>query len=202
MKRAALVAVVATAVLLAGCATIVRPGGAPDRAAWQAREQRLSGLDDWYLAGRVGVDAPHHSGSASLDWCQRGAYMKLLFSGPFGLGAVKLWGTARTLYVRNAKGQTWVSDAPQQALVSALGWPLPVASLRYWVLGLPAPVSGAALQIGSRGLLRDLQQQGWHVHYQTYLLQAGFLLPQRLLLTRGATRIKLLVSRWAPACTQ
>lgn len=194
--KCARLAVIAAAGLLAGCATIVHPGGAPNRAAWQAREARLARLDRWHLEGRIGVTTPRRGGSASLDWRQQDTHMTLLFSGPFGLGAVKLWGTAREMHVKDSKGHTWVSYSPQQALESTLGWPLPVGSLRYWVLGLPAPRAAHELQIGSRGLLRGLQQQGWRVHYESYLEQAGLLLPQRLLIARGATRIKLLVSQW------
>ncbi|MGH8128024.1 MAG: lipoprotein insertase outer membrane protein LolB [Gammaproteobacteria bacterium] len=187
---------VAAVGLLAGCASIVQPGGAPNQVAWQAREVRLTQLDRWHLEGRIGVTTPQRGGSASLDWQQNGKHMTLLFSGPFGLGAVKLWGTASEMHVKDAKGHTWVSYTPQQALESTLGWPLPVGSLRYWVLGLPAPGADHNLQIGANGLLLGLQQQGWSVHYEAYLHQAGLLLPQRLLIARGATRIKLLVSQW------
>lgn len=188
---------VAAAGLLTGCVSIVHPGGPPDQAAWQARENRLARIDQWQLHGRIGVSTPQKGGSASLDWQQQGAYMTLLFSGPFGLGAVRLSGSADEIHVKDSKGHSWISYDPQQALVSTLGWPLPVGSLRYWVLGLPAPGADNNLDIGSRGLLRGLQQQGWSVHYEAYLHQGGLLLPQRLLLARGATRIKLIVSGWS-----
>lgn len=195
MKRAGWLALAAVG-LLAGCASIVRPGGPPDRAAWQAHRGRLARIDRWHLQGRIGVATPRHGGSASFDWQQQDERMTLLFSGPFGMGAVKLWGTASEMHVKDSKGRTWVSYDPRQALVSTLGWPLPVGSLRFWVLGLPAPGSDNTLDIGSRGLLRGLRQQGWSVSYEDYLKHAGLLLPQRLLIARGRTRIKLIVSSW------
>lgn len=195
MRHAGFV-VLAVAGLLAGCVSIVRPAGTPNRAAWHARQNRLIRLDNWHLRGRIGVITARRGGSAGFDWRQQGVRMTLLFSGPFGLGAVKLWGTASEMHVKDAKGHTWVSDTPQQALASTLGWPLPVGSLRYWVLGLPAPGVDRELEIGSHGLLRGLQQQGWSVYYGAYLRYAGWLLPQRLLLVRGTTRIKLIVSQW------
>lgn len=195
MKRAAWI-LVALGGLLSGCATVVHPGGAADQAAWQTRRQELAQLDRWHLQGRIGVTTPRRGGSASLDWQQRGASMTLLFSGPFGLGAVKLSGTAKEMQVTDSKGRTWVSYDPRQALVSTLGWPLPVASLRYWVLGLPAPGTDHTLDIGARGLLVGLSQQGWSVRYENYLRRAGLLLPQRLSIAHGDTRIKLIVSDW------
>lgn len=184
------------AALLAGCATLVHPGGAADRAAWQARRERLAKVSDWRLSGRLGVTTAQRGGSASLDWREQGELMTLVFSGPFGLGAVKLEGTPREMQVRNSKGRTWITYDPEHALESSLGWPLPVSSLRYWVLGLPAPDVDSTLDIGSRGLLASLVQQGWRVRYTAYGKTGGLFLPQGLVLTRGATRIKLIISDW------
>lgn len=193
MKKLAVAAALA---LLAGCATVVQPGGPPNEGAWQARLARLGAVTDWRLAGRIGVVTPERGGSASLDWAERGASMRLTFSGPFGLGAVRLWGDPAEIHVRDSKGREWVSDAPEDALARSLGWPLPVASLRYWVLGRPAPGSPYRLQLGNRGLLVRLEQQGWTVRYQAYRNARGLLLPERLAASRAGTRIKLIVSRW------
>lgn len=189
--------IVILAALLAGCATIVHPGGAADQAAWQARRQRLAGVDDWHLQGRIGVTTPHRGGSASLDWREKGDYMTLLLSGPFGLGAVRLQGTDKVMQVRDSKGRSWTSYTPENALESSLGWPLPIGSLRYWVLGLPAPGFDYKVDVGSRGLPSRLTQQGWNVRYNAFKRSAGLFLPQNLLVTRGATRIKLIVSGWS-----
>ena len=188
--------VIALAALLAGCATIVHPGGTPDQAAWQAHRQSLAGIDHWHLQGRIGVTASHRGGSASLDWREKGNTMTLLLSGPFGLGAVRLQGTPREMHVRDSKGHSWISYTPEQALESSLGWPLPIASLRYWVLGLPAPGFDYRVKVGARGLPTHLAQQGWSVNYVAFKRSGGLFLPQDLLVTRGATRIKLIVSGW------
>ena len=182
--------------LLAGCAAIVHPAGPGNEAAWHTRLARLKQLDAWHLEGRIGVVTPNRGGSASFNWTEQGERMQLGFSGPFGLGAVRLWGTPREIHVRDSKGRQWTTDAPDLALVRALGWPLPVASLRYWVLGRPAPGSDSHLRLGKRGLVSRLEQQGWTVRYESYQPQSGLLLPQRLTASRAGTRIKLVVSGW------
>lgn len=194
--RSLRVGALALAALLAGCATVVHPGGSANRAAWQAHREQLARIETWHLQGRIGVSTPRHGGSASLDWRERDTEMTLLLSGPFGIGAVRLQGTPQAMQVRDSKGRTWTTYAPEQALESSLGWPLPVASLRYWVLGMPAPDVSARLDIGSRGLIRRLVQQGWQVRYTAYQRSAGYYLPQGLVVTRGTTRIKLIVSAW------
>lgn len=193
MRRVAALAALA---LLAGCATVVRPGGQPNEGAWRARLARLQGLVDWRLEGRIGVVTPARGGSASLDWVEQGAHMRLTFSGPFGLGAVRLWGDPSEIRVRDAKGREWVSAAPEDALARSLGWPLPIASLRYWVLGRPAPGAPYRLHLGDRGLVTRLDQQGWTVRYEAYGKARGLLLPERLAASRAGTRIKLIVSQW------
>lgn len=197
MSPALRLPVIVLAALLAGCATIVHPGGAADQAAWQARRQRLAGVDNWHIQGRIGVTTPHRGGSASLDWREKGDTMTLLLSGPFGLGAVRLKGTPQVMQVRDSKGHSWTSYSPEHALESTLGWPLPIASLRYWVLGLPAPGVDFQVDVGARGLPSRLAQQGWNVRYKAFKRSAGLFLPQNLTVTRGATRIKLIVSDWS-----
>lgn len=194
MKKWAALAVLLA--LAAGCTTMVRPSGPANEAAWQERLANLRRLDNWRLEGRIGVVTPHRGGSASLNWREQGGSMALTFSGPFGIGTVKLTGTPEQMLIRNSKGQEWTTDEPDTALERALGWPVPLASLRYWVVGRPAPGVPYRLQLGSRGLVMSLQQQGWTVRYETYSPVHGLLLPTRLAANRSGGRVKLIVSTW------
>ncbi len=194
MKKWLLLAALLT--LAAGCATIVRPTGPANEAAWRQRLASLDQLDNWRLEGRIGVVTPHRGGSASLDWREQGATMTLSFSGPFGIGAVKLTGTPEQMLIRDSKGREWTTDTPDVALERTLGWPVPVASLRYWIVGRPAPGTPYRLQLGARGLVMSLEQQGWTVRYQAYSPVHGLLLPIRLAASRAGGHIKLIVSAW------
>ncbi|MDN5863823.1 MAG: lipoprotein insertase outer membrane protein LolB [Gammaproteobacteria bacterium] len=184
------------ALLLGGCTTLVMPQGAANRAAWQDRQARLELLRCWHLEGRIGVVTPDKGGSASFDWREQGGRMTLQFSGPFGIGAVKLTGNAERFVIRNSKGEEWVTYTPSQALARTLGWPVPVASLRYWVTGRPAPGEPYELHLDARGLVTSLEQQGWTVRYSAYMPVAGLLLPARLVASRPNGHIKLIVSEW------
>lgn len=182
--------------LAAGCATVVRPTGPANEAAWRERLANLERLDDWRLAGRIGVITLRRGGSASLNWSEQGTAMTLSFSGPFGLGAVELSGTPEQMRIRDSKGHEWTTDTPETALERALGWPVPVASLRYWVVGRPAPDVPYRLQLGARGLVMSLEQQGWTVRYEAYSPVRGLLMPIRLAASRVGGHIKLIVSQW------
>ncbi|HEX5313748.1 MAG TPA: lipoprotein insertase outer membrane protein LolB [Gammaproteobacteria bacterium] len=182
--------------LAGGCTTLLYPSGPANPAAWQNRLPRLQNLDDWRLHGRIGVVTPGNGGSANVSWVQQGEEMSLSFSGPFGLGAVSLWGTPSEMYLRDSQGHVQTTVTPETALERRLGWPIPVASLRYWVTGQPAPGSPYQLRLDSRGLVIQLQQQGWTVAYEAYAPAAGLLLPVRLAASRPGGHIKLVVNDW------
>ncbi|MGH8274526.1 MAG: lipoprotein insertase outer membrane protein LolB [Gammaproteobacteria bacterium] len=196
MKQALAAALVLSAALLAGCTTFVHPQGAANEAAWHERLGQLEQLRAWHLAGRIGVVTPHRGGSASLDWEERGRWMKLSFSGPFGIGAVKLAGTPERFVITNSKGREWVTNAPASALEQSLGWPVPVASLRYWIVGRPSPDAPYRLSLGARGLVKSLTQKGWTVRYSAYSPVGGLLLPTRLAASRPGGHVKVIVSKW------
>lgn len=193
MKRSLVLLLLA---LSAGCTTLVRPTGPPNRVVWQVRLAHLEKLQNWRLEGRIGVATPNRGGSANVNWRQRGAQWSLTFSGPFGLGAVRLWGNSSVLHMRNSRGREWLTEHPEAALERSLGWPVPVSSLRYWIIGRPAPGASRKIQLGAQGLVRRIEQRGWTVRYEGYGRVGGFLLPDSIIATRPGVRIKLIVSRW------
>jgi len=183
-------------VLSAGCTTLVQPSGPPNRVAWRIHLARLEKLQNWRLEGRIGVVAPSRGGAANVNWRQQGARWSLIFAGPFGLGAVRLWGDSSVLHIRDSRGREWLTEHPEAALERSLGWPVPVSSLRYWIIGRPAPGGAREIQLGARGLLRWIEQGGWTVRYGGYGRVRGVFLPDSITATRAGVRIKLIVSRW------
>ena len=83
------------------------------------------------------------------------------------------------------------------ALAERLGFDPPIASLRYWVLGVPDPAQPASESLDpAQQRLTALTQDGWHVDYQSYMSANGEPLPARLTLLRDAVRVRLLVDDW------
>lgn len=196
LSRAALLA--AGALSLAACASLQgrAPSGPPDEAAWSARVGRLTALTGWELSGRVAVADGKEGGSGSLDWKQDGDVLNFDFRGPLGAGAVHIQGDADALWVRTSRGGDFVSSDPERDFAERLHMPLPVLSMRYWMLGLPDPGAPYDKQVDARGELIHLEQRGWHVEYLGYADVQGYTLPVRLTLTRDAVRIKLVMDAW------
>lgn len=199
--RAALL--VAAASMLAACTTLSgrAPEGAANEAAWQARLTELDAVDSWELSGRVGVVTAKDGGSGSLDWKQRGAELSFDFRGPLGAGAVHMEGDAGALHVQSSRGDDFVTTDPEQDFTTHLHMPMPVFSMRYWLLGIPDPGAPYSKTVDARGEPMNLKQRDWSVEYQEYAEVQGLSLPVRFTLTRGEVRIKVAVNQWnlAPA---
>jgi outer membrane lipoprotein LolB len=186
-------AVVVLIVLLGGCRTLPAPGVAvPDATARAA----LAGLADWRADGRVAVRTGSEGFSASFDWHESGGQGELGVRGPFGAGAVHISRSAERIRIESGSAPALEVAAPfetlEPALAARLGFPLPIDSLRYWVLGVPAP--GLASSDAADGFV----QAGWTVAVAEYVAVPGApgALPARLVLTRATTRIRVVVDRW------
>ncbi|MGA9851411.1 MAG: lipoprotein insertase outer membrane protein LolB [Gammaproteobacteria bacterium] len=184
--------------LLVGCASVpgTAPVGPPNENAWLARRARLEKLTDWELQGRVGIVNGKDGGSGSMDWKQQGDVVAFSFRGPFGAGTLEVRGDSGVLWVRSSRGDDFMSTDPEQDFAERLHVPLPVLSMRYWMLGIPDPGTLFAKTADARGDLVTLIQRGWQVSYQDYATFSGYELPTRLLISRDQVRIKMAINDW------
>jgi len=192
------VMLLASLLILSGCASVPgrAPMGAPDEHAWQLRRMQLEKLADWELQGRVGIINGKDGGSGSMDWKQRGEDLAFSFRGPFGAGALQVQGDASALWVRSSRGDDFITTDPEQDFSQRLRVPLPVLSMRYWMLGLPDPHATFTKTVDAQGHLVTLTQRGWHVDYQDYATFDRYDLPTRLLIKRGSVQIKVAINEW------
>jgi outer membrane lipoprotein LolB len=191
---AGLAALIAMALLAAGCVSV--PRRPSPSAPWPESRARLQSLASFGLKGKVGVAAGSEGFNASLQWDQQGARSAVALEGPLGIGGVHIVAEGTTLNVRDSRGQELDSDAARQELDTKLGFDPPLASLRYWVLGVPDPAQPSSETLGSDQRLAALDQDGWHIVYAGYMQANGDWLPQRLTLTRGNVRVRLVVNSW------
>ena len=196
VSRAA--AIGAILVCMSACASLQghAPAGAPDAAAWQAHRDGLLKLIDWEFSGRVGIVTAKDGGSGSLDWKQQGDALTFDFRGPLGAGAIHIQGEGSTLVVQASRGDSFITDDPEHDIEQRLKVPLPVLSMRYWMLGLPDPHAGFDEAFDEHGELTRLTQRGWQVQYQEYAEVRGLSLPVKLSLQRSDVRIKVVISDW------
>jgi outer membrane lipoprotein LolB len=196
MKHRALLAVCALAALTSGCRTL--PVAPPTTAAsWEARRAALQERQHFEVKGRVAVAAGQEGFTASLRWVQIGPTSQLSLDGPLGVGGVRVTTDGTVLTLVNPRGEHLDSDAARAELKTRLGFDAPLASLRYWILGVPDPASAPSAEIVDvERRLTTLEQNGWQIDYADYMVMNGEWLPGRMTLHRADVRVRLIVDHW------
>lgn len=178
--------------LLAGCANLATPPAGEIPA-------NLNELQRWQARGRIGVSGAEGGGSGSFDWQQRGDRADVQIRGPVGIGSVRLemQGDAADpeLKLQTGNGVTLESQAAWDELEARLGAPVPAGSLRFWMLGIPAPGEHQWLESNPEGVT-TLEQGGWRIDYQRYSDDAGAHVPVRIRASSGDTKVRIVVDRW------
>jgi outer membrane lipoprotein LolB len=192
LRTAALLAL--AALLLAGCATqpVARPA-MPVDAVRRAAVQALAGYG---FRGQLAASTGEQGFSAALDWQQQAGESQVQLRGPLGMGSAQLAYGAAGLRYTGSDGRQLAGDVADAALAQLLGFMPPLASLRYWLLGVPDPAAPAAERGDVAGRMATLTQSGWQVDYADYQPAGITALPGRITLQRGRLRLKLRVTQW------
>ena len=202
-RLAACSVVVFTAAVLASCAAPVRLAVPPESPA--ARRAAIEAVLSWEARGRLALktrtaSGPSTSGQGSFVWTQTGDLTVLRVAGPFGAGAYEIRWEPGGLRVLSGRGEVAAEytgpGAAERFLQEQLGWSLPVANARHWLLGLAGPDSGAVETLDTDGLLLAIEQDDWRVHYAEYRLQGRTALPRKLTLESDSGRIRLVIDQW------
>ena len=190
----------ALAVVLAGCRTapppkIIGPGA---DAPWPEQRAALEKLEVYSLTGRVAVAASGEGFSGTLRFQQQPHRSDLALDGPMGIGGVRVALDGDELSIATSGGAHLDGGAARAEMEKRLGFSLPLAELRWWLLGVPAPGDAGVDADAASGEIHAFEQQGWRVSIDARAPALGFSLPQRLTATREGARMKLLVEQWRP----
>jgi len=190
----------ALAVVLAGCRTappakIIGPGA---DAPWPIQRTALEKLEVYSLTGRVAVAASGEGFSGTLRFQQQPHRSDLALDGPMGMGGVRVALDGDELSIATSGGDHLDGGAARMEMEKRLGFSLPLAELRWWLLGVPAPGEASVDADAASGEIRAFEQQGWRVSIDARAPALGFSLPRRLTATREGARMKLLVEQWRP----
>jgi len=182
--------------LLAGCTGLAERE--PTSAGWKTHSAQLAALQDWTANGKLAVRTADTSDSASMAWQQRNQDTHLQLSGPLGMGATTIDSDGQQLDIRQGDDHQTLDISTPDAIILNTGWDLPLHALTYWLKGLPAPDSEIQqIELNTQTeLLQSLQQDGWVVRFDAYGQFQNYILPTRLLIERGATRVKVVISQW------
>lgn len=191
-------AAVAVLLLAGGCATLPPPTTHDGRPDWPERRSLLQGLDAWTLDGRIAVAAGENGFSGGFDWAQQGERADVSLSGPLGGAGLEIHVEGEALTV-SLRGKTYAGEDARRLIEERIGpgRALPVAEMRYWLVGAPAPAPSYEETLGEDRRLASLSQSGWQVRYERYGSIGGIELPTRLEMTSSDLRLRVVVSKWS-----
>ena len=184
------------ALLVQACAT-QKGLDLPEITDWEMRQEVLVGVDRWQFRGRVGVKAGDEGFNGNLKYDQDNDAFEATLSGFLGIGTVKLSGEGESVTLTDSKGEVTKLRDAEQDLRNLYGWTIPVASLRFWALGIPDPSTEAITEFDDEGLLSSLQQRGWTVTIGEYRDGGGQRMPRRVTAVNDDARVRLVIDDWA-----
>jgi outer membrane lipoprotein LolB len=165
---------------------------------WQIRTATLSVVQSFELKGRL-AESGLTGARGDLSWSQSGERFDVRVSGPLGVGALAISGDPRSVEIHTKDG-IFVTDSVETFMQQRLGWSLPIPQLRYWVLGLPAPVRDKApptLILDDAGRAQTIKQAGWMIAYDEYQTVGSLSLPRKLSMVNGQRSFRIVVDSWS-----
>lgn len=151
---------IATALLiavLAGCAT---PAPPPQT---RARTDDASTFD---IAGRFSARSGDEGVFGRFTWSHAADVDTLAFSTPMGQALARLTGDASGVALELADGRKSHAADWESLTTQAVGIPIPIRGLRYWIRGLPSPDARYSVERDPAGRVSLLRQDGWEIVYR------------------------------------
>lgn len=160
-------------------------------ATQQPSPARLEQLPAYYTVnGRIAVQAQGRGYSAQFAWTHQGGRDDIDISNPLGqvVAQLKLTPQGATFFDSDAVPQA--ADDIETLTAARLGWRLPVAGMRHWLLGLAEPTRHAAWQPSEIGPV--LEQDGWRIQFEQHDGRA----PSRMTLRRPDLEVRIALYDW------
>jgi outer membrane lipoprotein LolB len=176
--------------LLAACRMLPTP----DVVAVTRTEQPTFALES-----RIAVSDGEHAANAGLEWRHSRDGNQWTVLSPFGQIVARLNDSPTGAELQLADGKRWhAADAAEllPALLPELANAgLPHERLTHWVQA--APHADAEVRelddLGRPALVID---RGWRIEYFAYMSDSPAALPQRLNISRGEFRLRLMIDAW------
>lgn len=187
------VAIVIAACLVAiACATREpRPAGAwlDERQAWFDQHP------NWDISGRVGLRDGNRGGSLGFTWQAEGDQHRIHLRTSAGGRQWRLRFTPGSAMLEGTDVPRLTGRSPDPLVEEAVGWPIPVHALSWWIRGL-VPPGGGRISFADDGTLAGVAGPVWTLDYQRFEQVEGRLLPTRLVARSGEYRVTIAIGDW------
>jgi outer membrane lipoprotein LolB len=190
--RAGALALVLATLLITACATREpRPAGAwlSERKAW------FEAHPVWEISGRVGLSDGERAGSLGFTWQADGDVHRIRLRTSAGGRQWRLHFSPDGAVLEGSEVGRLSGPDPDPLVEQAVGWPIPVHDLSWWIRGL-LPPSGGRIAFAEDGSLSAVAGPVWHLEYQHFDQVEGRLLPTRLEGNADRYRVRIVIGDW------
>ena len=182
--------------LLTACTTVEEVPDSLNTGSWQSHKATISGMSHWFATGRAAINNGVESWHVNLLWLQQGENYQIRLTGPFGAGRVQLKGNHDQVELLTADDERFYSSDIDSLLYERTGVKMPVAELRYWLVGLPSPGDSEKADIDQHGRLSQLNQGHWRVRYKRYMPVNGLVLPRKIFADKQDLDVRVVIDEW------
>jgi outer membrane lipoprotein LolB len=188
----------ATILLISGCATITPPSTPPTNAsANQKHLASLANIKAFSLKGRLGVVTNPRGFSGGIEWQHEAINDNIDIFSPVGGKVANIAKNPGGVTLTSQNGHTIKANDAESLTETTLGWRLPLSGLSDWAIGRPTTSKIEASSWDEQGRLLTLKQDGWDISYENYTENNSTFLPSKVVLKSEKVNLKLLVENWA-----
>lgn len=183
----------AMAVLMTACATLEpRPAG-----DWLEERQALFAAHPvWTVNGRLSLSDGQRGGQLAFDWRADGEEHEVLLRTVMGGRQWRLqFGPNHAQLEGSDVGRLWGTD-PDPLVEAAVGWPIPVRELAWWIRGLVPPDTEGPIQFAADGSLASAESPPWTLSFQRFDASQAVLMPSRVQADSSPYRVRMVLREW------
>ncbi|WP_435953368.1 lipoprotein insertase outer membrane protein LolB [Dryocola sp. BD626] len=187
--------------VLAGCVTPQSkgPGKSPDSPQWLQHQQQVQKITQYQTRGAFAYLSDSQKVYARFNWQQTAPdRYRLLLTNPLGSTELELNAQPGKVQLVDRNGKRYEAQDAEDMVNRLTGMPIPLNSLRQWMLGLPGEATDYKLDNQYRLSEVNYTQNGktWKVVYSDYNDKVQPALPSNMELREGSQRIKLKMDNW------
>lgn len=189
-----LLALALAVLLLVACAPReIRPAG-----AWlEDREALFAENPVWTVSGRLSLSDGQRGGQLAFDWRANGEEHEVNLRTVMGGRQWRLrFGPDHALLEGSEVGQLRGPN-PDPLVEAAVGWPIPVSDLSWWIRGLVPPGSEGQIDYAADGSLASAESPPWTLSFQRFDSTQQALLPSRLQADSPPYRVRMVLRDWS-----
>lgn len=175
------------------------PGKSLDSPQWRQHQQEVRNLSQYQTRGAFAYLSDSQKVYARFFWQQTGQdNYRLLLTNPLGSTELELNARPGSVELVDNKGQHYTATDAEEMIGKLTGMPIPLNSLRQWILGLPGDATDYKLDSQYRLSELNYSQNGktWKVTYGGYDTKSTPAMPSNMELNQDGQRIKLKMDNW------